>query len=66
MPLRSSTSHRLLTAFLVRFAGGGDGAGGDIDGEGSRAGGEDGGAWAGSMGVQLGLAGEICGRALHR
>jgi hypothetical protein len=42
-PLRSSTSHRLLTAFLVRFAGGGDGAGGDIGGECSGAGGEGGG-----------------------
>jgi hypothetical protein len=41
-PLRSSTSQRLLTAFLVCFAGGGDGADGDIDSEGSGAGGKGG------------------------
>ncbi len=34
-PLSSSTSHHLLTAFLVRFAGGGEGVGGDLCGEGS-------------------------------
>jgi hypothetical protein len=35
MALRSLTSQRLLAALLVRFAGGGEGAGGDIGGEGS-------------------------------
>jgi hypothetical protein len=64
-PLRSSTLHHLLTAFLVRFAGGGDGAGGDIDGQGSGRVARVAGARAGSMGVPLGLAGEICRRALH-
>jgi hypothetical protein len=43
MPLWSSTSQRLLAAFLVRFAGGGKGAGGDFGGEGSGAGGTGGG-----------------------
>ncbi len=38
-PLRSSTSQRLLAAFLVRFAGGGEGVGGDFGGEGLGAGG---------------------------
>jgi hypothetical protein len=38
MPLNSSTSHCLLTAFLVRFAGGGEGIGGDSSGEGLGAG----------------------------
>ncbi len=38
-PLRSFTSQRLLVAFLVRFASGGEGAGGDIGGKGSGAGG---------------------------
>jgi hypothetical protein len=35
MPLRSLTSQHLSAAFLIRFAGSGEGAGGDIDGEGS-------------------------------
>jgi hypothetical protein len=32
-PLRSSTSQRLLAAFLVRFAGGGEGVSGDFGGD---------------------------------
>ncbi len=33
-PLSNSTSHRLFAAFLVRFVGGGEGAGGDTGGDG--------------------------------
>jgi hypothetical protein len=43
-PLSSSISHRLLTAFLVRFAGGGEGVGCGSTGEGSGAGGTSGGS----------------------
>jgi hypothetical protein len=43
-PLSSSISHRLLTAFLVRFAGGGEGVGCGSTGEGSGAGGTGGGS----------------------
>ncbi len=44
MPLSSSISHRLLTAFLVRFAGGGEGVGCGSTGEGSGTGGTGGGS----------------------
>jgi hypothetical protein len=54
-----------LSGFLVCLAGGGNGAGGDIDGEGSGRAARVAGARAGSMGVLIGMAGEICGRALH-
>jgi hypothetical protein len=43
IPLRSSISQHLLAAFLVRFAGDGEGAGRDTDGESSGAGGKGGG-----------------------
>jgi hypothetical protein len=51
-PLSSSTSHRLLTAFLVRFAGGGEGVGGDLCDEGS-----------GTVGIGDGFSGRVNGRA---
>ncbi len=47
-PLSSSTSHRLFTAFLVRFAGGGEGVGGDLCGEGS-----------GTVGIGDGCSGRV-------
>jgi hypothetical protein len=43
-PLSSSISHRLLAAFLVLFAGGGEGVGCGSTGEGSGAGGTGGGS----------------------
>jgi hypothetical protein len=57
--LSSSTWQRLLADFLVCFASGDEGAGGNFGGEG--AGGTGGrGSSQGSMVEPLGLAGEMC------
>jgi hypothetical protein len=60
MPLNSSTSHCLLTAFLVRFVGGGEGISGDSSGEGLDAGAQVAGAQAGSAIKPIGLVREGC------
>ncbi len=54
-PLNSSSSHRLLAAFLIRFADGGEGVGGESGGKGSGAGGINGGGSG-----QVGLVEEKC------
>jgi hypothetical protein len=64
-PLRSSTSHRLLAAFLVRFAGSGDGAVVTLVASARGRAARVARARAGSMGAQIGLAGEICRGALR-
>ncbi len=51
-PLSSSTLHRLLTAFLVHFADGGEGVSGDLCGEG-----------LGTVGIGDGCSGQVDGRA---
>ncbi len=64
MSISSSTWQRLLAAFLDRFAGSGEGAGGDSGGEGSARATQAVGARAGSVLELLGLAGERCEAAV--
>jgi hypothetical protein len=59
-PLRSSTSQHLLAAFLLRFAGGGKGAGGDMDARAKARVARAAGAQAGLMVEPIGLADETC------
>jgi hypothetical protein len=53
-PLSNSTSQRLFAAFLVRFAGGGEGVGGDSGGSGWGGGGSAGGGSGRIMGARSG------------